>query len=78
VVTGYEGCLRYYADLGRRRGELAYEIDGVVYKVNEVAEQRLLGELSRTPRWAVAHKFPAEEAVTQVVRIDVQVGRTGP
>ncbi|MDA8119486.1 MAG: NAD-dependent DNA ligase LigA, partial [Gammaproteobacteria bacterium] len=60
VVTGYEGCLRYYADLGRRRAELAYEIDGVVYKVNDTAEQRLLGELSRTPRWAVAHKFPAE------------------
>ncbi len=77
VVTGYDGCLGYYMDLGRRRARLAYEIDGVVYKVNDVAEQRLLGELSRTPRWAVAHKFPAEEAVTQVVRIDVQVGRTG-
>ncbi|WP_297388587.1 NAD-dependent DNA ligase LigA [Acidiferrobacter sp.] len=77
VVTGYGGCLGYYEDLGRRRARLAYEIDGVVYKVNDVAEQRLLGELSRTPRWAVAHKFPSEEAVTQVERIDVQVGRTG-
>ncbi len=77
VVVGYEGCLRYYEDLGRRRAHLAYEIDGVVYKVNDVREQQILGELSRSPRWAVAHKFPAEEAVTQVVRIDVQVGRTG-
>ncbi len=77
TVVGYEGCLQYYEDLGRRRADLPYEIDGVVYKVNEVVEQRLLGELSRTPRWAVAHKFPAEEAVTRVLGIDVQVGRTG-
>ena len=77
TVTGYEGCLRYYEELGRKRSDLPYEIDGVVYKVNEVTEQRLLGELSRTPRWAVAHKFPAEEAVTEVLGIDVQVGRTG-
>ncbi len=77
TVVGYEACLQYYEELGRRRGDLPYEIDGVVYKVNDVAEQRLLGELSRTPRWAVAHKFPAEEAVTQVLGIEVQVGRTG-
>ncbi len=77
VVKGYTGCLQYYEDLGRRRAQLAYEIDGVVYKVNEVFEQRLLGEVSRSPRWAAAHKFPAEEAVTRVLRIDVQVGRTG-
>ncbi len=77
VVTGYKGCLEYYEDLGRRRSQLAYEIDGVVYKVNDFAEQRALGEVSRSPRWAVAHKYPAEEAVTRVLGIDVQVGRTG-
>ncbi|MHB8254161.1 MAG: NAD-dependent DNA ligase LigA [Acidiferrobacter sp.] len=77
VVVGYDGCLAYYEDIGRRRTQLPYEIDGVVYKVNSVQEQRILGVLSRSPRWAVAHKFPAEEAVTQVVGIDVQVGRTG-
>ena len=77
VVEDYEGCLAYYEDIGQRRDQLPYEIDGVVYKVNSMEEQRLLGVLSRSPRWAVAHKFPAEEAVTRVVGIDVQVGRTG-
>ena len=77
VVQGYEGCLAYYEDMKTRRSLLPYEIDGVVYKVNSLAQQRVLGELSRSPRWAVAHKFPAEEAVTQVQGIEVQVGRTG-
>ncbi len=76
-VAGYEGCLRYYEDLARRRAELPYEIDGVVYKVDSVAAQRMLGELSRSPRWAIAHKFPAEQAITKVCAIEVQVGRTG-
>lgn len=77
VVHGYEGCLAYYENMKTRRALLPYEIDGVVYKVNSLAQQRLLGELSRSPRWAVAHKFPAEEAVTRVTGIEVQVGRTG-
>lgn len=77
VVKGLAGCLAYYRDIGQRRSQLPYEIDGVVYKVNSVQEQQALGTLSRSPRWAIAHKFPAEEAITQVVGIDVQVGRTG-
>ena len=77
VVHGYEGCLAYYENMKARRALLPYEIDGVVYKVNSLAQQRVLGELSRSPRWAVAHKFPAEEAVTRVKGIEVQVGRTG-
>lgn len=77
VVQGYEGCLAYYEDMKTRRARLPYEIDGVVYKVNSLSQQRMLGELSRSPRWAVAHKFPAEEAVTRVKGIEVQVGRTG-
>ena len=77
VVRGIEGLLTYYADTGVARASLPYEIDGVVYKVDEIALQNRLGFVSRAPRFAVAHKFPAEEAVTQVLDIGVQVGRTG-
>ncbi len=77
VVRGIEGLLGYYADTGLARASLPYEIDGVVYKVDEIALQNRLGFVSRAPRFAVAHKFPAEEAVTQVLDIGVQVGRTG-
>ena len=77
VVSGLEGMLSYYRDIGELRAELPYDIDGVVYKVNALAQQRELGFVSRAPRFAIAHKFPAEEAVTEVLDIDVQVGRTG-
>lgn len=76
-VNGVEGCLDYYRALGERRDDLPYEIDGVVYKVDLLADQDRLGTLSRAPRWAIAHKFPAQEALTTVVGIEVQVGRTG-
>lgn len=76
-VSGIDGCLDYYHALGEQRDDLPYEIDGVVYKVDLLAEQDRLGTLSRAPRWAVAHKFPAQEALTRVVGIEVQVGRTG-
>jgi DNA ligase (NAD+) len=77
VVTGVEGCLDYYEAIGTRRDSLAYEIDGVVYKVNSLAQQRELGFVSRAPRWAIAHKFPAQEELTTVEGIEFQVGRTG-
>ena len=77
VVRGLQGLLDYYQRLGERRANLAYDIDGVVYKVNSLAEQAELGFVSRAPRFAIAHKFPAEEAFTTVQDIQVQVGRTG-
>ncbi|MFN3788903.1 NAD-dependent DNA ligase LigA [Massilia sp.] len=77
VVTGCAGLLGYYRSIGERRAALPYEIDGVVYKVDRVADQVQLGFVSRAPRFALAHKFPAEEALTVVSAIDVQVGRTG-
>jgi len=77
VVQGVEGCLSFYHALLGRRHELPYEIDGVVYKLSRFDWQNELGYVARAPRWAVAHKFPAEEVTTRVIAIDVQVGRTG-
>lgn len=77
VVTGASGLMAYYRRMGERRQSLPFEIDGVVYKVNELNLQEKLGFVSRAPRFAIAHKFPAEEALTEVRDIDVQVGRTG-
>jgi len=77
AVRGVEGCLQYFRDLGARRAALRYQIDGVVYKVDSSADQQALGYVSRAPRWAIAHKFPAEEALTVVRAIEFQVGRTG-
>ncbi|HEV7814954.1 MAG TPA: NAD-dependent DNA ligase LigA [Janthinobacterium sp.] len=77
VVRGADGLLAYFRDIGARRAALPYEIDGVVYKVNPVEQQEELGFVSRAPRFALAHKFPAEEAMTIVQGIELQVGRTG-
>ncbi len=77
VVQGAAGMLAFYAQVGAARATLPFEIDGVVYKVNRVSEQQTLGFVSRAPRFALAHKFPAEEALTTVQDIEVQVGRTG-
>ena len=77
VVEGAEGCLDYYREMGALRSKLPYQIDGVVYKVDDLELQKQLGFISRAPRWAVAHKFPAEEALTTVRGIEFQVGRTG-
>jgi DNA ligase (NAD+) len=76
-VTGLSGCLAYFERMQARRPALAYQIDGVVYKVDELAAQEQLGYVSRAPRWALAHKFPAEEAQTVLRAVDFQVGRTG-
>src|SRR6202140_1180894 len=77
VVEGADGCLDYYRNMGEVGPKLPYQIDGVVYKVDDLELQRQMGFVSRAPRWAIAHKFPAEEALTTVRGIEFQVGRTG-
>jgi DNA ligase (NAD+) len=77
LVEGVAGCLDYYARIGGKRSTLPYDIDGVVYKVNKLEWQRELGFVSRAPRWAIAHKFPAQEELTIVRDVEFQVGRTG-
>jgi len=77
VVTGSQGCLDYYTKILAQRDHLDFDIDGVVYKVNQLSQQETMGFVSRAPRWAVAHKLPAQEALTTVNSIEIQVGRTG-
>ncbi len=77
TVIGYQGLIAFFNDIHARRDLLPYEIDGVVYKVNQLEQQKKLGFISRAPRFALAHKFPAQEMLTQVLDIEVQVGRTG-
>lgn len=77
VVSGVEGLLAFYHEIGELRATLPFAIDGVVYKVNDLSLQQRLGYVSRAPRFAIAHKFPAEEAMTILLDIDIQVGRTG-
>src|SRR5262249_6605680 len=76
-ARGPEALARFYEEVAVRRAKLPFEIDGVVYKVDRLELQRKLGFVTREPRWAVAHKFPAEEMATEVLGIEVQVGRTG-
>ncbi|MEH6358468.1 MAG: NAD-dependent DNA ligase LigA [Pseudomonadales bacterium] len=77
VVQGVEQCIAYYQQLGERRNQLHYEIDGIVFKVNSLALQEKLGFVSRAPRWAIAYKFPAQEEMTRLLDVEFQVGRTG-
>ena len=77
VVSGADGLIAYHRRIGEQRNALPFDIDGVVYKVNSLALQQQLGFRSREPRWAVAHKYPAQEELTEVLEIEVQVGRTG-
>ncbi|HEX8542877.1 MAG TPA: NAD-dependent DNA ligase LigA [Pseudomonas sp.] len=77
LANGIDECLAYYHDIGERRLSLSYEIDGVVFKVNSLASQRELGFRAREPRWAIAHKFPAMEELTELLDVEFQVGRTG-
>jgi DNA ligase (NAD+) len=77
LARGAEQLLQFYAEIGVRRAQLPYDIDGVVYKVDDLSAQRVLGFVARAPRFAIAHKFPAQEATTTLLDIEVQVGRTG-
>jgi len=77
LARGAEQLLRFYTSIGARRAQLPYDIDGVVYKVDDLIAQRILGFVARAPRFAIAHKFPAQEATTELLDIEVQVGRTG-
>jgi DNA ligase (NAD+) len=76
-VTGIDGCVEYYQQLAQKRNNLAYDIDGIVYKVDDIDLQQELGFVSRAPRWAIARKFPAQEEMTVLEAIEFQVGRTG-
>lgn len=77
LATGPEGCLEAYRQLLDKRDQLAYEVDGIVFKVNSLADQQALGFVSRAPRWAIAQKFPAQEELTVIEGVEWQVGRTG-
>lgn len=77
VVNSIEGCLAYYADIGQRRAQLPYDIDGVVFKINALEQQHSLGFRAREPRWALAYKFAAQEEITELLDVEFQVGRTG-
>ena len=77
VVTGIDACNDYYEELAQRRASLPYDIDGIVFKVNDLALQERLGFVSRAPRWAIARKFPAQEEMTTLLDVEFQVGRTG-
>jgi DNA ligase (NAD+) len=77
VAVGVTQCLAYYRKIGERRDSLNYDIDGVVFKADSIALQQELGFVARAPRWAIAHKFPAQEEMTQVLDVEFQVGRTG-
>ncbi|WP_221076460.1 NAD-dependent DNA ligase LigA [Agarivorans aestuarii] len=77
TVNGSEACFAYYQEIGERRNSLAYEIDGVVYKVDSLELQQQLGFVARAPRWATAHKYPAQEEITILRDVEFQVGRTG-
>ena len=77
VVNGTKGCVSYYENLAKKRNDLPDEIDGIVYKVDNLQDQDIMGFVSRAPRWAIARKFPAQEEMTTLLDIDIQVGRTG-
>jgi len=77
LARSIKECIKYFKEIDSSRDKIPFEIDGVVFKVNELSLQKMLGEISRSPRWAIAHKFPAEEVLTEIENIEFQVGRTG-
>ncbi|MEL0239093.1 MAG: NAD-dependent DNA ligase LigA, partial [Gammaproteobacteria bacterium] len=77
ISYSIDDCLKYYNKILETRDQIPFDIDGVVYKINNLEFQNKLGKVSRSPRWAIAHKFPAEEATTEILEVSFQVGRTG-
>ncbi len=77
IARGFDGLIAYFHRIGEKRESLPYDIDGVVYKLDDYAGQREMGFVSRAPRWAIAHKFPAQEQTTRLLGIEIQIGRTG-
>jgi DNA ligase (NAD+) len=77
VLRGLKACLLYYRAINSRRNNLTYDIDGVVFKVNDLKQQETMGFVARAPRWAIAYKFPPEEELTEILDIEIQIGRTG-
>jgi len=77
TAKGFDGLISYFQRIGAKRDTLPYDIDGVVYKLDDYAGQREMGFVSRAPRWAIAHKFPAQEEMTRLLDIEIQIGRTG-
>jgi len=77
IARGFDGLMAYFRRIGAKRDTLPYDIDGVVYKLDDYAGQREMGFVSRAPRWAIAHKFPAQEQTTRLLDIEIQIGRTG-
>ena len=77
LVEGAQGCIRYYQSVLQKRDDLAFDIDGVVFKLDDIEQQNIAGFVSRAPRWAIAYKFPAQEVMTKLLDVDFQVGRTG-
>ena len=77
TATGFDGLIAYFQKIGSKRDGLPYDIDGVVYKLDDYAGQQAMGFVSRAPRWAIAHKFPAQEQITRLLDIEIQIGRTG-
>ena len=77
ISYSIDDCLKYYNEILEKRDQIPFDIDGVVYKINNLELQNKLGKVSRSPRWAIAHKFPAEEATTEILEVSFQVGRTG-
>ena len=77
LISGVKNLIENYNDIERKRARLDFDIDGIVYKVNDFAMQKRLGNVANAPRWAIAHKFSSNKAISKILDIEIQVGRTG-
>ena len=77
MIKGIDKLIKNYNDIEKKRSELNFDIDGMVYKVNDFSLQKRLGFVANAPRWAIAHKFSSDKAISEIIDIDIQIGRTG-